>query len=42
MVSTNGDIRKDIFRDDMLHMNPKGYDLWQSVIRPYLTDCGKE
>ena len=42
MVSTNGDIRKDIFRDDMLHMNPKGYDLWQSVIRPYLTDCSKE
>lgn len=29
-------LRKDIFLGDGLHMNSKGYDLWFSVIKPYM------
>ncbi|MDO6604637.1 GDSL-type esterase/lipase family protein [Arenibacter palladensis] len=29
-------VRKDIFISDGLHMNSKGYDLWFSVIKPYM------
>jgi lysophospholipase L1-like esterase len=27
---------KDIFKDDKLHLNEKGYALWIDIIRPYL------
>ena len=27
---------KDLFLDDMLHMKPNGYVIWQKVIQPYL------
>lgn len=36
MLNASGGIRSDIFMEDNLHMNDKGYDLWQKVIRPYL------
>jgi lysophospholipase L1-like esterase len=26
----------EIFRDDSLHMNAKGYAIWQKAIQPYL------
>jgi lysophospholipase L1-like esterase len=26
----------DIFEGDKLHMNAKGYDIWQKIILPYL------
>jgi lysophospholipase L1-like esterase len=29
-------LRKDIFIDDGLHMNSKGYELWYQVIRNYV------
>lgn len=29
-------VKKDIFIGDGLHMNSKGYDLWFSVIQPYM------
>ena len=29
-------VRQDIFLDDGLHMNSKGYELWFSVIEPYM------
>ena len=29
-------VRQDIFIGDGLHMNSKGYDLWFSVIKPYM------
>ncbi|HMB62342.1 MAG TPA: GDSL-type esterase/lipase family protein [Eudoraea sp.] len=29
-------LREDIFIDDGLHMNPKGYELWYDVIKPYM------
>lgn len=36
MLTDSGDIRSDIFIDDNLHMNAKGYDIWEEVIGPYL------
>jgi len=36
MYDNVGNIRKDIFLDDMLHMNSAGYDLWIKVLKPVL------
>ncbi len=36
MFSKDGAIMKDIFLEDDLHMNKKGYAIWQKAIAPYL------
>ena len=36
MLDTNGKPMKDIFIGDNLHMNAKGYKIWQKIIAPYL------
>jgi lysophospholipase L1-like esterase len=36
MLGGDGRPRRELFRDDSLHMTPAGYELWTSVIRPYL------
>ena len=36
MLDKTGKPIRALFRDDMLHMNAKGYALWQRVLRPYL------
>jgi len=36
MLDENGEVLKDIFIEDGLHMNAKGYDLWDQVIRPFV------
>ena len=36
MLAADGRPRRELFRDDSLHMTPAGYELWTSVIRPYL------
>jgi len=36
MLNENGQVLQDIFIDDGLHMNKKGYDLWEKVISNYL------
>lgn len=36
MILPNGKPRPDIFVEDKLHMNEKGYAIWQEAIRPYL------
>jgi lysophospholipase L1-like esterase len=36
MLDENGKPMPDIFLDDNLHMNPKGYHIWQKAIEPYL------
>ena len=36
MFDANGEVMKDIFLKDNLHMNPKGYAIWQKIIAPYL------
>ena len=36
MCEKNGDVKKDIFLKDKLHMNAKGYKIWTDTIKPYL------
>ena len=36
MFNKNGTIKKDIFIEDNLHMNSKGYRIWQKLIEPCL------
>jgi lysophospholipase L1-like esterase len=36
MLNENNQPRPEIFLDDSLHMNAKGYAIWQKAIEPYL------
>jgi lysophospholipase L1-like esterase len=36
MLGENGEPRKDIFVDDGLHMNGKGYERWTELLRPVI------
>ncbi len=36
MLLPDGSPRNDIFVQDNLHMNAKGYKIWQKIIKPYL------
>lgn len=36
MNDGNGNVRKDLFVEDMLHMTPHGYQLWTKVMKPYM------
>lgn len=36
MLDASGQPRAELFTEDNLHMNRKGYDLWRSIIAPYL------
>ncbi|MFT3982083.1 MAG: GDSL-type esterase/lipase family protein [Ferruginibacter sp.] len=36
MLNSDGTPMKDIFIGDNLHMNAKGYAIWQKIIEPYL------
>jgi len=36
MFKKDGTVMSDIFLDDSLHMNTKGYKIWQKKIGPYL------
>ena len=36
MTDKNGNVLKDIFIQDNLHLNEKGYKIWTSVIKKYL------
>jgi lysophospholipase L1-like esterase len=38
MVDENGEVYKDIFIDDNLHLNEKGYDIWGEVIGEFLEE----
>jgi lysophospholipase L1-like esterase len=37
MLDDNNEVLKDIFIADQLHMNPKGYLIWQKQFAPFLT-----
>ena len=37
MLNPDGSIKAEIFLEDSLHMNAKGYAIWQKVITPYLS-----
>ncbi len=36
MLGSNGQPLPDIFIEDNLHMNAKGYAIWQKIIEPYI------
>jgi lysophospholipase L1-like esterase len=36
MLNNDGGIQKDIFIEDNLHMNEKGYRIWTEAIKPFL------
>jgi len=36
MNDANGNVRKDLFVEDMLHITPEGYQLWTKVMNPYM------
>ncbi|MEO6723355.1 MAG: GDSL-type esterase/lipase family protein [Ferruginibacter sp.] len=36
MFNKDGSVMKDIFIEDNLHMNKKGYAIWQPIIKQYL------
>jgi lysophospholipase L1-like esterase len=36
MLKADGTPMTDIFLEDNLHMNAKGYAIWQKIIEPYL------
>ena len=36
MLDANGEVKRDIFVDDNLHLNEKGYNLWTAAVRSVL------
>ena len=38
MLDAEGNVMKDIFIEDNLHMNAKGYSLWKNAIQPFVED----
>lgn len=36
MLGADGKPRKELFVEDMLHMNKDGYKIWQKALEPYL------
>ena len=36
MLNANGEPRKELFIEDMLHMNAAGYAIWKRVLAPVL------
>jgi lysophospholipase L1-like esterase len=36
MLDKNGKPRKELFVEDMLHMNSQGYAIWQKAVKPHL------
>ncbi|HEX9785109.1 MAG TPA: GDSL-type esterase/lipase family protein [Opitutaceae bacterium] len=36
MMAPNGLPKPDIFIDDRLHMNEKGYKIWRAIVAPYV------
>ncbi len=40
MLNADGSPRKELYLEDMLHMNAKGYELWTSIIKPIVAKGG--
>lgn len=36
MLDSNGNFREELFVEDRLHMNRKGYDIWKQALMPHL------
>ena len=40
--TSDGTPKPDIFLDDKLHMNAKGYAIWKEVVLPFLGEPDKK
>ena len=40
MLGADGQPRKELFREDGLHMNAEGYKVWASALRPVIKEAG--
>lgn len=38
LYDQKGTLRPELFVEDRIHLNRKGYDIWESIITPYLDD----
>lgn len=36
MEDASGNVRSELFLEDMLHMKPAGYEIWTQIMKPYL------
>ncbi|SFE00005.1 Lysophospholipase L1 [Chitinophaga sp. CF118] len=36
MLTPDGKLRRELFVEDMLHMNREGYKIWRAAVEPYL------
>ncbi|SHH51304.1 Lysophospholipase L1 [Chryseobacterium oranimense] len=36
MEDASGNVRRDLFVEDMLHLTPEGYAVWAKVMKPYM------
>ncbi|MCB0717092.1 MAG: hypothetical protein KDD65_01520 [Bacteroidetes bacterium] len=39
LVSSSGEPRDELFREDQLHLSAEGYSVWTSIIRPIVEDA---
>lgn len=37
MLKRNGEVEKELFIEDGLHMNEKGYEIWKNALKPFLS-----
>lgn len=42
MVDEDGNVYNDIFLEDDLHMNAKGYEIWKTVLTPFMAGNKKD
>lgn len=38
MLNQDGEPKEELFLDDKLHLNKKGYELWTSLVRPHIAE----
>jgi len=38
MLDPEREVRKDIFKNDNLHMNKEGYTIWRDILNPLLIE----
>ena len=42
MLNFDGTLRPELFVEDQLHLNPKGYELWKKVIKDHLDQVAND
>lgn len=42
MYGSDGKLKKELYAEDMIHLNQEGYKVWQKLILPHLSDKAKK